>query len=182
MGRVGRVRQGPPPTRKGKPLGHGGTVEARILVIEKMMRDLTFVTGKTVKVLAEKWGLAYDTVSEHAAEASQRVRKSVVEDKGRIAATIGLSVERALAGAMKEKDWRTAGHIADIWAKISGTSAATKIAHTGANGGPVLTVDIGSLSEEQLKRVSAGDFSALTGAGGTGASPESSGGDGSKDP
>lgn len=134
------ARATPKKPRKAKATGHGGTVEARILRIEKMMRALTFVTGKTVKWLATEWGLSYACVSQYAAEASNRVRKSVIEDKDRIGATIGLSMERALMGAIKEKDWRTVGQLGDLWAKISGTSAATRTEHTGANGTPLISL------------------------------------------
>lgn len=59
---------------------------------------------------------------------------------------------------------------------LLGLASPTKTQLTGANGGPIATVDIGSLTDEQLKRLAAGDLAALAGDGGDGAPSPGNGG------
>lgn len=146
---------------------HGAVVEGRILRIMKMMRALTFVTGKTVPRLAKEWGLSADRVGKYASEASNRVRAEVM-DPDHVGACVGTALQKAIKASVKAEDWRTVGHLADTWAKIGGAVAPRRNEHTGRNGGPIPVVDVGSLTDEQLQRIYSGDFSALAGAGGTG--------------
>ncbi len=161
------------PRKGAKRRERGGAVEGRIAHIETMMHDLTFVTGKTVKQLAAQWGLAKPTVAHYAAEASRRVRASVIDDKDHINATIGQALDTALRSAMKNQEWRVVAQLAATWAQVSGAGAASRTEVSGAHGGPLMaaTVDLGSLTTEQLKRVAAGDLTALASDGGAGGPP-----------
>lgn len=154
----------PPRARSVK---HRPVVEGRIQHIMGLMRRLAFVQGKTVPRLAEEWGLSTETVYEHSAEASQRVRAEIM-NPDHVGACVGTALEKALKASVKAGDWRTVGHLADTWAKIGGAVAPTRNEHTGRSGGPIPFIDLARLSDEQLQRVHAGDFSALASAGGTG--------------
>jgi hypothetical protein len=120
--------------QKPKAKGHGGTVESRIAHIEGLMRTLTFRTGTTAKLLALKWGLSLATVEKDTAEASRRVRASVIGDREHIGASVGAALETALQNAVAEKQWRVVAQLADTWAKIAGVVAPVRTEVTAMLG------------------------------------------------
>ncbi len=68
----------------------------------------------------------------------------------------------------------------DRAAKLDGLDAPTKAEHTGKDGGPIMTVDIDTLSEQQLEAFARGGYAALAGASSAGATPPQEGGDGTE--
>ena len=104
---------------------HGGSVEARIDHIADLMRTLRWRTGETGRDLARDWCLSEQRVRELAAEASRRVRAEVT-DPERVAITVSIALERALAGALEAKDWRAVATVAKTWGEIVGAIKTPK--------------------------------------------------------
>lgn len=122
------------PKQKPKASAIGGTREARILHIEGLMRSLKYRTGKTARELAATWGLSLGTVEEDTAEASRRVRASVMADREHIGASVGAALEIALQSAVSERQWRVVAQLADTWAKIAGVVAPVRTEVTAMLG------------------------------------------------
>lgn len=114
------------------------TTEERVEFIAAMMRELTFVRGETHKVLAERWGLAPNSVRKLTAEASRRV-KAEITDRDEVTVdvcgTLALIMREGRQG--DHNDVRNAIQAAKTWAEISGITAPQKHEVTGANGAPI---------------------------------------------
>lgn len=137
---------------------HGGTVEARIERICEMMRDLSFRTGKTTKMLAEEWGMSVSSVSKYANEASRRVRAEMGEQADYVSVNVGIALQTVIDGALHDienppmivngenafaespnKSRAMVIQAADKWAEITGAKAVQRI-----------KVEVEKMSDEEL--------------------------------
>lgn len=86
-------------------------------------------------------------------------------EKARITRLLLAAMPKALAN-----DWKAhavvRGYSQDL-RELLGLDDKQPTKITGPNGGPILTADVTSLTDEQLERLAAGDFSAVAGEGGT---------------
>lgn len=82
---------------------HTALLEKRIAHIAREMRALRWRTGKSLKVLAEKWGIKEQTVRLLSAEASKRVRAEVL-DPDVVQATVGQALQETVHKALAEGD------------------------------------------------------------------------------
>lgn len=106
------------------------SVRERVAHIAGMMERFEWVTGKSAPELAEKWGLAVNTVEQSAAEAS----RLVVGDKESAVRDITIGARKLFLEAVANGDQKGATAIANLWADIAGAKAPTKQELSGSLG------------------------------------------------
>lgn len=147
---------------------HNAATEAKIDHIASLMRSLKWRTGETGKVLAAEWDLTEKWVRELAAEASRRVYAEIT-DPHRVTVTVCTTLEKIVREADAEGDRKSAIDAAKAWADISGARAPNQVRLTGPGGGPLQSIDVTKLTDEQLDRLTRGQLPALESASGDGA-------------
>lgn len=153
-------------------------VAARVAHIAGMMRRLEWVRGSSGEALAAEWGLSLSAVKLAAAEAHRIVCAEVLDPAG-VKVDVAIALRTVLNDALKEsagaqiqgqdrdgevvflaydpnKSRKTVIDASKTWAMIAG-SMVTKHEITGANGGPIQSVDVSKLTDEQLQRLARGE-------------------------
>ncbi len=132
-------------------------VEARVNYIADLMYDLSWITGKTSKVLAKAWNLADSTVGGYAAEAS----RMITADSKSVKRDITVGARKLFVDAVNSGDAKSAAAIGKILADVSGANAPTET-----------RIDVDA-SPERAKRLAAAIFGDV-GAGASDASRDDS--------
>lgn len=97
---------------------------ARIDQVVGLMRELRWVRGKSVTVMAREWGCSEDVVRQISAEASRRIcaeEGSVEQAKPLIVTHLARALEDA-----HEKGPIAVAKVAEVYAKVAGANAPTK--------------------------------------------------------
>lgn len=166
---------------KNKPSGRGVNHKRAFDAAEREKKLIQLlIAGATYQQISDKLG--YGGIG-NVHRAYQRAKARVVQQ------TLQEDIDRQASRleALHLAWWtkRATTHGANVLLRIyqreadlKGLDAPRRTELTGRNGGPIsmATVDIASLTDEQLERVAAGDLSPLTSAGGTGEAPEGEGG------
>lgn len=141
------------------------------------MREIARKVGKALSSVHEGIEAELAEITAPHAEQAQKERERKREIEGaRLDAVIRGHLKKARGGDAE------AAHVVISAvrqrAKLFGLEAPTKVEHGGRDGAPITTMafDMSKLTDEQLERVLAGDFSALTG--GDAAGDEGGGGGG----
>jgi hypothetical protein len=131
---------------------HTAAVEARIEHIADLMRSLTFVTGKTVRELAQAWGLCEQRVRELSAEASKRVRAEVCAPRaGKRDVMVALDMV-IRDGLTPMGDRKSAVQALKLKADLLGLTPPKRTELTGKGGEPLtVALDLSKLSDAELE-------------------------------
>lgn len=111
-------------TRKATPAETAERVER----IVGMMRRNEWVRGESAYPLAEEWGLAPNTVTQLASEASRVVAREVT-DPQTVTETVAVVLARDIERASAAAEFRSVASIADVWTKITGARAPERHEH-----------------------------------------------------
>ncbi len=101
---------------------------ARVDRIADLMRSGTWVRGESGPVLAKEWGLADNTVTQLASEASRVVAREVV-DPQMVTETVATTLAAGLAQASKAREFRAMASLADVWTRVVGARAPERHEH-----------------------------------------------------
>ncbi|MGI9117205.1 MAG: hypothetical protein ACR2JV_06185 [Gaiellales bacterium] len=107
--------------------------QLRIERIVGMMRRFEWVRGQTPELLAAEWGLAAATVRGLSAEASKIVSAEVM-DRDAVRADVGVALQTALQGAVRDGDWKAVATLGKVFGDVSGASAPAKLEATVIDG------------------------------------------------
>jgi hypothetical protein len=138
------------------------------------------IKGWSTRRIAKKVNRHHSTVAEALNAEFERVRPSE-SDVHRYRGVMGEQLDEQIAAwcprSLKgDKDAALAVvRFQDRKAKLYGLDAAVRNEHTGANGGPMLNMDLDTLSEQQLEAFAAGGYAALAGASAAGTPPAPAG-------
>lgn len=109
--------------------------EARIILIMKMMRALTFEKGKTARELAVEWDMPESSARKLTAEASKRVRAEIA-DPEEVERDVGVALSENLRKAHKEGNYRAVADLTRVWASISVSKPPQRTENTIDKTGP----------------------------------------------
>lgn len=127
--------------------------ETRVDYVADLMRELKFRSGVTSKALAVEWDLPNNVISQITTEASRKVRAEL-SDQDRVVAKVSVALDRVIDDAITSGDRHAVIKAAQVWAEVTGASAAQKVQ---------VTQDLTSLSPEQLQARKAEIIARLTG-------------------
>lgn len=116
-------------TAKGITRARAREVDDRVDHIEGLMRELSYVRGKSNRALAAEWGCSVAAVNDYAAEAGRRLR-SEVTDASEVTATVATTLRANLERASEAREFKAVASLADVWTKIVGARAPEKHEHT----------------------------------------------------
>lgn len=117
--------------------------------------------GKTVDEAYILAGFKANRGNAARLNANESVKKRLVEIKSRVAekaewsAAERLNALKRISDAAEEKDPRVAVSAIAEANKMQGAHAPAKHQHSGPNGGPIQTVDLSNLSNDDLTRLEA---------------------------
>jgi hypothetical protein len=140
---------------RARPTGIAGKrhalTEMRIAEICRMMRECTFETGKTAKMLAARWHLSEQRIACLTAEASKIVRAEIDADSVRLEA--GSFLRATMREAKSVGDRKNLIQAARALIELAGAAAPTRIHATA--------VPLEKLSEEERNALIAEAISTL---------------------
>lgn len=97
----------------------------RVMVVEDLMLDLHWVTGKTGKQLARFWGVSEDMVAKYAGEASRNIKRNV--DPQQVKDRLATSLRRGLDMALASNELKALAGIAKAQGEIVGLLVGAKV-------------------------------------------------------
>lgn len=100
----------------------------RVDRIADLMRRGEWERGVSGPVLAKEWGLADNTVTQLASEASRVVAREVV-DPTAVTETVATTLAAGLQQAARRKEFRAMAQLADVWTRVVGARAPERHEH-----------------------------------------------------
>ena len=94
----------------------------RVAHIYAMMRDGTWLRGKSCEPLASEWGLAVNTVEHMAAEAWRRLLADV-EDPTKVQAEVSAVLMRDISRASAADRFNEVARLGDVLTRVTGARA-----------------------------------------------------------
>ena len=120
-------------------------VDDRVDYIIGLMRDFLWVTGKTSKILADKWQLSKATIERYSAEASRQV----LANRSEYHRDITTGAMKLFAQAVANNDPKGAAVIAKVLADVTGANAPVK---------QEITVDSNTINPNKAREAMAAIF------------------------
>ena len=136
--------------------------------------------GRTADEAYQLAGYAENRGNAARLKSNERIRKRIEEIVGRVAdkaewtAADRLKALKRIHEATESADPRTSIAAISEANKMQGSHAPAKLQHAGPNGGPIQTVDLTNMSDDDLNRLEA-IFGPLAGGAGSDAEPDQGG-------